>query len=59
MICIDDASRRHGGDMSGAGARRAAWNMALLRDGLAPLYAQLLLEASATLGPGRPFYRYE
>ncbi len=48
---------RHGGDMAGAGARRAAWNVALMRDGLAPQYLQVLLELSSELGPGPELYR--
>ena len=35
-----------GTDMAGAGARRAAWNEALLRDGVAAAYAQTLLRAA-------------
>lgn len=39
-------------DLAGAGARRAAWNVALLRDGLAHAYTQALLAVSAQTGPG-------
>lgn len=35
-----------GTDMAGAGARRAAWNEALLREGVASAYAQTLLHAA-------------
>ena len=35
-----------GTDMAGAGARRAAWNQALLQDSVAAAYAQTLLRAA-------------
>jgi hypothetical protein len=35
--------------MAGAGARRAAWNQALLRDGVAAAYAQTLLRAAEVI----------
>jgi hypothetical protein len=48
---------RHGEDMAGSGAKRAAWNQALLQEGLAPAYIRLLLEASGELGPCMGLYR--
>jgi hypothetical protein len=44
--------------MAGAGARRAAWNLALMQDGLAPAYARLLVEMSAELGPTEALFRW-
>lgn len=45
-----------GEDMVGDGRMRAEWNMALLKDAIAPLYARLLSEAAASLGPCPDFY---
>lgn len=47
---------RHGGDMAGAGARRARWNAALLCDGVAPAYLALLGRVAAERGPGQALY---
>jgi hypothetical protein len=44
--------------MAGAGARRAAWNLALMQDGLAPAYARLLVEMSGELGPTEALFRW-
>jgi sacsin len=47
----------HGDDLSeGSGQLRVQWNGALLRDGVAPLYADLLRAAAAQLGPSAAFY---
>lgn len=46
-----------GGDMAGAGAARAAWNTALLADGVAPAYLRLLLAAAEQLGPCPALWR--
>ncbi len=51
------ASHRYGRDMAGSGAARSEWNVALLRDGLAPLYGRLLAAVAAREGPGPKLYR--
>jgi sacsin len=45
-----------GGDMSGGGAARSEWNVALLEDAVAPAYAALLAAAATALGPSPSFY---
>ena len=51
------ASLRYGGDMSGSGAQRSSWNVALMKDALAPCYAHLMLDLAGRLGPGERLYR--
>lgn len=47
----------HGDDLAdGAGRLRADWNAALLRDGVAPLYADMLEAARGQLGPSSGFF---
>jgi hypothetical protein len=43
--------------MSGDGALRSSWNVALITDILAPAYAAAVLAAGASLGPGDVFWR--
>lgn len=52
FLRVPQCCHRHGDDLSGAGALRAAWNVALMRDGLAAAYTSLLLEVSQFTGPG-------
>ncbi|KXZ55127.1 hypothetical protein GPECTOR_3g279 [Gonium pectorale] len=47
----------YGGDMSGAGATRSSWNVALLTDALAPCYGRVLVAAAQHLGPCETLYR--
>jgi sacsin len=45
--------------MSGAGAARSSWNVALLTDALAPAYARLLAAVAAQAGgPSPQLYRW-
>ncbi|GIM06469.1 hypothetical protein Vretimale_10712, partial [Volvox reticuliferus] len=46
----------YGGDMSGAGAARSSWNVALMADALAPCYARVIVAVARRLGPGQQLY---
>ncbi|GLC59948.1 hypothetical protein PLESTB_001557000 [Pleodorina starrii] len=47
----------YGGDMSGAGAARSCWNVALMSDALAPCYGRVLAAVAQQAGPGEQLYR--
>ena len=40
-----------GSDMTGDGAVRSSWNVALLEDVIAPCYVRLVVDAAPLLGP--------
>ena len=46
-----------GGGMAGVGAARAEWNVALMREGVGMVYAQLLVVAAQQLGPCERLWR--
>jgi hypothetical protein len=46
----------YGTDMDGAGRVRSDWNVAILKDAIAPSYIRLLLLASQRLGPAPDFF---
>lgn len=57
-ICFLCSNRRElwlGTDMAGASARRAAWNEALMREGVAAAYARTLLRAAQV---GQQLFEY-
>jgi hypothetical protein len=43
--------------MAGVGAARAEWNVALLKEVMAPAYLELLKMAAQHLGPGEQYDR--
>ncbi|GLI60510.1 hypothetical protein VaNZ11_002673 [Volvox africanus] len=46
----------YGGDMSGAGAARSSWNIALMADALAPCYSRMVVAVARLLGPCEQLY---